>query len=152
MPIPRRKRPRISIKTFTAAPLMIAPTKKVRPPPNMDHLRPNALVTVEAKKEAIRAARYKDDVNSVRSSLLNLQYSLVETSSCSLWYTDGKNRTRKESIDVTPPEIPRSYPKMRPPLAATRHARNTKTVNLAGYSFTSSLAIIDMDRRDFNFV
>lgn len=26
----------------------------------MDHLRPNALVTVEAKKDATRAARYRE--------------------------------------------------------------------------------------------
>ncbi|URE06036.1 hypothetical protein MUK42_22647 [Musa troglodytarum] len=56
-PTPRRMRPRRSSSTLSAAPLMAAPTRKVMPPPNMDHFLPNALVTVDAKKEAIRAAK-----------------------------------------------------------------------------------------------
>ncbi|KAH0452642.1 hypothetical protein IEQ34_019941 [Dendrobium chrysotoxum] len=106
--MPRRMRPRISISKFTAAPLRVAPIRKMRPPPNMDHLRPNSLVTVEAKKDATRAARYRDDVKRVRRLLLNLQYSLLENLSFCWRYTDGKNRLRKESIDVTPPEMPMS--------------------------------------------
>jgi hypothetical protein len=42
-------------------------------------------------------------VKSVSGSLSNLQYWFVSTTSFSLAYTDGKNRDRNGSIDVTPP-------------------------------------------------
>ncbi|RWW11408.1 hypothetical protein GW17_00024983 [Ensete ventricosum] len=99
-------RPRISIRTLTAAPLRAEPTRKVSPPPSMDHLRPKALVTDDAKKEAISAARYSDDVKLVSSWLSNLQYWLVLLSAFSLANTSGKNFFRNESIDVTPPILP----------------------------------------------
>jgi len=55
-PTPSSTRPRISIATFTAAPLSAHPTRKVTPPANMDHLRPAARVTDAAKSDAISAA------------------------------------------------------------------------------------------------
>lgn len=47
----------ISMAMFMAEPLMTAPAMKVAPPPNMEFLLPNALVTEEAKKDAISAAK-----------------------------------------------------------------------------------------------
>ena len=41
--------------------------RKNKPPINIEGLRPNILVVVEAKKQAINAARYKEEVNNVRS-------------------------------------------------------------------------------------
>jgi len=35
-------------------------------------------------------------------------------------------------MEVTPPEIPISYPKMRPPVAATTQVKKTKRVSLPG--------------------
>ncbi|THU46223.1 hypothetical protein C4D60_Mb09t02680 [Musa balbisiana] len=107
-PMPRRMRPRMSMRTFLAAPLSAAPIRKTSPPPNMDHLRPNVLVTIDAKKEAINAARYSDDVKVVSSWLSNLQYWLVLFSDFSFLYTSGKNFSRNESIDVTPPTLHKS--------------------------------------------
>ncbi|KAH0454319.1 hypothetical protein IEQ34_016243 [Dendrobium chrysotoxum] len=72
--MPRRMRPAMSIATSLAKPLRAAPMRKVMPPPNIDHFRPSTRVTVEAKKDAINAARYSDDVNVVKSSESNLQY------------------------------------------------------------------------------
>ncbi|KAH0469196.1 hypothetical protein IEQ34_002428 [Dendrobium chrysotoxum] len=60
--------------TSLAAPLSAAPMRKVIPPPNIDHFRPKVRVTDEAKKEAISAARYRDDVNVVNNWESNLQY------------------------------------------------------------------------------
>jgi hypothetical protein len=102
-PTPRRRRPMMSMATSLAAPLIAAPARKTIPPPNMDHLRPNALVTFDAKNEATNAARYRDDVKRVNNPLSNLQYWFVLVSNFSLWYTEGKKLDRKESMDVTPP-------------------------------------------------
>ncbi|OAY75012.1 hypothetical protein ACMD2_00594 [Ananas comosus] len=55
--ISERMRPRMSVNTFSAAPLMAAPIRKVTPPLNMDHFLPNTLVTIDAKNDAIRAAK-----------------------------------------------------------------------------------------------
>lgn len=93
----------MSMATFSAAPLMAAPTRKVAPPRSIDHLRPNTRVTVEAKNEATSAARYSDDVKVVSSWLSYLQYLFVDLSSFTLRNTDGKNFLRKGSFDVTPP-------------------------------------------------
>ncbi|GAU25924.1 hypothetical protein TSUD_16620 [Trifolium subterraneum] len=57
----------ISIPMLTANPFSNAPIKKNKPPRNIDVLRPHILVIVAAKKEATNAARYREDVNSVRS-------------------------------------------------------------------------------------
>lgn len=57
---------------------MTAPTRKVSPPTNIEEFLPYFLVTVAAMKEATNADRYRDDVNSVRSWLSNLQYWLVD--------------------------------------------------------------------------
>lgn len=69
----------------------------------MDIRRPNFLVTVDATTEAIRAAKYREDVNIVNFVLLNLQYWLVPESSICCLYTDGKNFSKNIGIDVTPP-------------------------------------------------
>ena len=91
--------------TSFAKPLMIAPVQKSTPPINMDSFLPNLLVTVDATNEATNAARYNDDVNNVSVALSNLQYWLVDLSSASFRYTEGKNFFRNGAIDVTPPEI-----------------------------------------------
>lgn len=64
MPTPSNKRPMISIATFWAAPLRTAPQRKTQPPETMDTFLPKSLVVAEAKKEATKAARYREDVNS----------------------------------------------------------------------------------------
>lgn len=46
-------RPTISILTCTIAALLMAPTKKIRPPINMDFHHPNFTVIVDAKKKKI---------------------------------------------------------------------------------------------------
>lgn len=85
MPMPRRTRPRMSIRTFMAAPLMAEPSRKVIPPANMDHFLPNILVTVDARKDERRAAQYREDVKRVSNWLSNLQYWLVlESAICCL--------------------------------------------------------------------
>lgn len=66
-PRPSNKRPIISISMLRANPFSNAPIKKNKPPRNIEALRPNILVVMEAKKEAINAARYNEDVNKVRS-------------------------------------------------------------------------------------
>lgn len=91
------------MRTFSAAPFSADPARNVIPPPNIDHFLPKAFVTLEAKKEEINAARYNDEVNEVSNWLSNLQYWFVLMSSFSFRYTDGKNLSKKESIDVTPP-------------------------------------------------
>ena len=53
-----------------------APTRKNKPPANIEVLRPIILVMVEAKKEATNVARCEEEANKVRSSLSNLQYRL----------------------------------------------------------------------------
>ncbi|KAL5715346.1 hypothetical protein ACHQM5_017178 [Ranunculus cassubicifolius] len=53
---------------------MIAPNKKTNPPSSMVSLLPNLLVIFDANRDDIKAARYRDDVKSVRTSLSNLQY------------------------------------------------------------------------------
>uniref|UniRef100_J3MQV3 Uncharacterized protein n=1 Tax=Oryza brachyantha TaxID=4533 RepID=J3MQV3_ORYBR len=107
-PTPSRMRPRMSIITSVAAPLSAEPARNVMPPQNMDHFRPNTRVTHAATNDVASAARYSDDVNSVSSWLLNLQYWLVSLLAFALAYTDGKNSLRNESMDVTPPEMPMS--------------------------------------------
>ncbi|CAA7394662.1 unnamed protein product [Spirodela intermedia] len=102
-PTPRRMRPMMSMATSLAAPLMAAPARKVTPPKSIEILRPKTRVTVDAKKEATSAARYREEVNAVRSGLSNLQYWFVDVFIFSFLYTDGKNFSRNESIDVTPP-------------------------------------------------
>lgn len=57
----------ISISMLMAKPFNNAPIRKNKPPINIEGLRPNILVVVEAKKQAINAARYKEEVNNVRS-------------------------------------------------------------------------------------
>lgn len=70
------------------------------------------------------------------------------------------NPPRKNSIDnkitqiegFTSPEMPISYPKMRPPVAATMQVNRTKSVRFPGYSFppppetTAPPAIVTYDR------
>ncbi|BAS72764.1 Os01g0567533 [Oryza sativa Japonica Group] len=56
-PMPRRMRPMMSMATSAAAPLRMAPTRKMTPPPSMVILRPNLRVMTEAKSEAMSAAR-----------------------------------------------------------------------------------------------
>lgn len=58
---------------FVAAPPRADPAMKTRPEKIMEGLRPKDLVTEEAKKEATRPAKYKEDVKDVRSWLSNLQ-------------------------------------------------------------------------------
>ncbi|CAJ1949513.1 unnamed protein product [Sphenostylis stenocarpa] len=49
-----------------AKPFNKAPTRKKKPPTNIEVLRPIILVVVEAQKEAINAARYNEEVNKER--------------------------------------------------------------------------------------
>ncbi|KAF3773461.1 hypothetical protein EJ110_NYTH47963 [Nymphaea thermarum] len=108
-PTPRRRRPMMSMATFCAAPLMAAPTRKVKPPKIMDAFLPDTLVTAEAVKDATSPATYKDDVKSVRSWLSNLQYWFSWlASSCCLANTEGKKVFKNTSMEVTPPETPMS--------------------------------------------
>jgi hypothetical protein len=59
---------------------------------------------VEATKEDRRAAKYNDEVNSVSFASSNLQYWFVPpTFSSSLRYTEGKNFSKNDGIEVTPP-------------------------------------------------
>lgn len=102
-PKPSSARPIISIATFCAKALIIAPEQNRRPPTSMDNLLPNFLVTVEATKEANKAAMYNVEVNSVTIWLSNLQYWFVDVFSSSFLYTDGKKSLRNDGIDVTPP-------------------------------------------------
>ena len=64
----------MSIKTFCANPLTAEPARKSVPPITMETLRPHARVTLEATKDAKRAAKYSEDVNNVNVSLLYVQY------------------------------------------------------------------------------
>ena len=73
IPIPRKIRPNISMETFIAAPARIEPARNAMPPIRIDDLRPKALVTDEANKEATRPAMYNEDVKEVSSWLSNLQ-------------------------------------------------------------------------------
>lgn len=77
IPKPRRIRPTINIQTAFAKPLIRAPAKNRIPPKSIDNFLPIVLVTHEATIEDPRAAKYREDVNMVRVSLLNLQYWFV---------------------------------------------------------------------------
>lgn len=57
MPKPSKIRPRISIQTALAAPLIIAPEQNNTPPNNIDHFRPNVRVTVDATNDDNNAAK-----------------------------------------------------------------------------------------------
>ncbi|KAL5721868.1 hypothetical protein ACHQM5_005456 [Ranunculus cassubicifolius] len=57
----------MSISTFTAAPLIAAPIKKVHPPRTMVALRPIVLVTRLATRDEKNPAIYKEDVKAVRT-------------------------------------------------------------------------------------
>lgn len=72
-PIPSKIRLRSSIGTLTAAPPNTDPTMKKVPPISIDARRSNLLVMDDATRVATRPAMYRDDVNRVRSSLLNWQ-------------------------------------------------------------------------------
>lgn len=64
----------MSIARCTAKALRRAPQQKTQSPISMENLQPSFLVIVEAKKDAKRAAKYRDDVNMVSVWLLNLHY------------------------------------------------------------------------------
>ena len=57
MPKPSKIRPIISISTFLAAPLMIAPAQNRTPPNNIDNFLPNLRVTVDATNDDNSAAK-----------------------------------------------------------------------------------------------
>ena len=106
MPKPRRRRPTMSIYTLWAKPLMSAPAQKSTPPESIVARLPKRLVIDVAKIDEIKAARYSDDVNNVNVWLLNLQYwSSDAFDEASFLYTAGKNFSRNESMEVTPPII-----------------------------------------------
>lgn len=73
MPTPSRILPMINIEMFTAAALRTAPRKKLIDPTIMLALRPLFLVTWEAPNVDTRAAKYNEDVKSVRIWLSYLQ-------------------------------------------------------------------------------
>lgn len=103
IPNPRRIRPTMSIQTAWAKPFNKAPAQNSTPPISIDSFLPSFLVTVAATIEETSAAKYNDDVKMVSSRLSNLQYWFVEVSAFSFLYTAGKNSSKNESIDVTPP-------------------------------------------------
>lgn len=93
----------MSIQTALAKPLMMAPLQNKTPPKSIDSLRPNLRVTVDATIDASSAAKYNDDVNIVKVGLSYLQYWFSFAIKFFFRNTSGKNFSRNESIDVTPP-------------------------------------------------
>ncbi|KAL5721338.1 hypothetical protein ACHQM5_004996 [Ranunculus cassubicifolius] len=64
----------ISIRILVARPLRMEPTRNTSPPTNIDTFLPKTLVVADAKKEATKAAKYREEVKLVNNSLSNLQY------------------------------------------------------------------------------
>lgn len=100
----------MSISTLMAEASRAEPTKNKMPEITKVPLRPVLFMTRPAAKDATRPAMYNEEVNAVRTWLLNVQY----TSCCVVWLsaiffsTDGKNFSRNGSIDVTPPAFMKS--------------------------------------------
>ena len=78
-PAPTRIRPVSSIGKFTDTPPMHAPATYADAAENRVHFRPNERVIGPAKKAATVAERKREEQNSVRIWLSNLQYWLTTT-------------------------------------------------------------------------
>lgn len=107
-PNPSKIRPKISIKIFSAPPLMAPPARNKQPPSNMMFLRPKVAVRRLAIRDEANPAMYNDDVNAVNVWLLYRQYKLV-LASANFTSIVGKNFLRNGIIVVTPPVINRVH-------------------------------------------
>ncbi|KAI8031238.1 Cleavage and polyadenylation specificity factor subunit 1 [Camellia lanceoleosa] len=67
----------MSIARCTEKALRKAPQHKTQPPISMENLQPSFLVIIEAKKDAKRVAKYRDDVNMVGKGSAEVALSLV---------------------------------------------------------------------------